>query len=145
MSDSQLLSAQQMARHLSRVMNLSQRPARPQPGDPLKTPLEELHEGSTPLPSPSPVPPGASADAGKGCGSSGGEGPSSQPSPSGLGGAEEAANEAERCDWLQAKLFALVDSIKQLEVDAYQERLRDPNAGGCRRPGRAGVNWVLAH
>lgn len=139
MSDSQLLSAQQMARHLSRVMTLSQRPgaARPQLGALLDSPLQE---GSTPLPSPSPAAAGAAASGGEGgrSSSSGGGGPSSQPSPSktdgvlgSVGSAEEAAGEAERRDWLQAKLLALVDSIKQLELDAYQERLKDPNAGGA--------------
>lgn len=137
MSDSQLLSAQQMARHLSRVMTLSQRPglAQPPAGAPPSPPLEELREESAPLPSPPPVAAGAAANGGESPGrrSPGGDGGAAGAAGGTLGSVGSvgyAASAAERRDWVQAKMVALVDSIKQLERDAYQERLQDPNAGG---------------
>lgn len=136
MSDSQLLSAQQMARHLSRVMTLSQRPglAQPPAGAPPSPLLEELREESAPLPSPPPAAAGAAANGGESPGrrSPGGDGAAGAAGGTlgSVGSVGYAASAAERRDWVQAKMVALVDSIKQLERDAYQERLQDPNAGG---------------
>lgn len=123
-SDTQLPTAQQTARHLSRVVNRSQR------------------AGSSTAAAGSST---AAAGSGTGATSVGPAGevlahggqvkgafiPSQGPRLNGGSlAAGSAGSEAVRGDWVQSKVMALVDSVKQLEEDAYKERLADANAAG---------------
>ena len=136
LSDSQLQSAQQMARHLSSVMALSQRgAARPPLGSLVAAPLREgSAEGSSELLSPVAGPAAAAAAAAAEAGPASNGGKAQVGGGDSLGGTP-AGSAAERLRWAQGKLVALVDAVHQLEADAYEERQRDANAGAQSRGG----------
>lgn len=155
-----------MARHLSRVMTLSHRPgaARTALGTVPDVP-QESREASLQLPEP--LLDGAALAGGSKGGLNGGSslqrgGDAAGQEAPGQGNKQGAGAEQEelRGGWLvggsaaqapannadaerrqraQAKLQKLMDSVRQLETDAYEERQRDANAGGCWWRGPSGV------